>query len=79
MSRRRELEDRRRGEREWERKAVVTARLSRGAGRGEFPAVAEPGVSLLPPLPLSPAPNLLRLPLLSRGAQQFTLNYFIKH
>lgn len=78
MNRRRELKDRRRGERKWERKAVVVARLSRGGGRGAFPAVAEPGVSLLPPLPF-PVPNLLRLPLLCRGAQQFTLNYFIKH
>jgi hypothetical protein len=31
-----------RGERGWKRKAVVTARLSGGGGRGEFPAVAEP-------------------------------------
>lgn len=45
-----------RGERGWKRKAVVTARLSGGGGRGEFPAVAEPWVSLPPPLPL-PAPE----------------------
>lgn len=36
MSRRRELEDERRGEREWERKAVVTGRLSGAGGRGQF-------------------------------------------